>query len=98
MKPNLILLEVMKFLYVLIVGSMVFLFFCLLLDGYCWLVASGWNPLLGSWPIFSGTVASVVYGKWGTTMCLIIGMGSVARIILWDRRPVILDFLVQPSA
>lgn len=90
-------LETAKFIYGLVVGCMVFLFFCLLLDIFCWAVAGGWNPLLVSWPIFSGSVSSVAYGHLGTTVSLVLGMGVVARIILWDRLPVILDIWRQPT-
>jgi hypothetical protein len=90
-----IVLESMKFVYGLFVGGIVFLFFCLLLDVFAWIVGGGWNPLLGSWPIFSGTVAAVVYGGWGIVLCLLMGVGTIARIILWDRTPVFLEFVVQ---
>jgi hypothetical protein len=89
--------EAIKFLYVLLVAGMVFLFFCLLLDLFGWAVGGGWNPLLGSWPIFSGTVSAVVYGSMGTVLALLLGVGAIARIILWDRVPVMLDFLGQPQ-
>jgi hypothetical protein len=90
-----IVLEGLKILYGLFVGGIVFLFFCLLLDVFALTVAGGWNPLLGSWPIFSGTVASVIYGEWGVVLCLLIGVGTIARIILWDRTPFLLAFVVQ---
>jgi hypothetical protein len=89
-------LEAIKFLYSLLVGGIVFLFFCLLLDLFGWVAGGGWNPLLGSWPIFSGTVASVVFGDFVTVSALLLSMGGIARIILWDREPLVLDFLTQP--
>jgi hypothetical protein len=97
MRGQRIVLEVIKFVYVLIVASMVFLFFCLLLDLFTLLVGGGWNPLLGSWPIFSGTVSAVVYGGFWTVASLVLGVGVVGRVILWDRHPVMLDFLGQPD-
>lgn len=92
-----VLLEILKFLYGLVVAGMLFLFLCLILDLYaCW-VGGGWNPLLGSWPIFRGTVGELLYGSWGMIICLLSGLGGIARIVLWQHTPSLLSFLTQPT-
>lgn len=97
MKAQQIVLEILKTMYSFVMAGFVFLFFCLLLDVFGWAVAGGWNPLLGSWPIFSGTVAAVVYGSWGTVLCLGVGVALIARIILWDRTPLLIEIWMQPG-
>ena len=97
MKGNKVLNECLKALYGLVVGGMVFLFFCLMLDVFGVVVAGGWNPLLGSWPIFSGTVGALLYGSWGAVLSLVVGVGAVARIILWDRNPSVIAMMMQPN-
>lgn len=90
-----ILLEIAKWIYGLLVGGMLFLFFCLLLDAVTYWIGSGWNPMLGEWPIFSGTVAAVTYSNAGTVLSLLLGLASIARLVIWDRVPGILDLLVK---
>lgn len=97
MNASRIVLEVVKCAYAMLVASMVCLFFCLLLDLLGFVAGGGWNVLLGAWPIFSGTVAAVVYGSWGTVLCLLIGLGVIARIILWDSMPSLLQLWWQPD-
>ena len=89
------MLECLKWVYAMAVAAMVCLFFCLLLDVLGYVVGGGWNVLMGAWPIFSGTVAAVVYGSWGTVLCLLVGFASIARIILWDSTPSLLQVLWQ---
>lgn len=81
-------------LYVLLVSIVLFLFFGLMLDVFCFLAFGGWNPLLGSWPIFSGTVSSAFYSSGGSVISLIIGFSLMARVILGQNIPTVLLFLV----
>ena len=83
-------MEVAKWIYGLIVGGMVFLFFCLTLDLFCFWIGSGWNPLLGAWPIFAGTVSAVFYSDFVTCILLLLGLAVIARLVIWDRIPGIL--------
>lgn len=91
-------LEIAKFFYTLLVGGMIFLFFCLSLDSFCWIVAGGWNTFLGAWPIFSGTVSVLVYGSWGAVLFLLACYGLICRIVLWDSIPTLLEFLLKPQS
>ncbi len=95
MNGSRVLLEISKCVYAMLVATMVCLFFCLLLDLLGYVVGGGWNVLLGAWPIFSGTVSAVVYGSWGTVLCLLLGLGLIARIILWDSTPSLLTLFWQ---
>ena len=56
-------LELGRYLVFTVVGVVLFLFFTLFLDVVSLVIGGGWNPLLGEWPIFSGTVSAVVYGS-----------------------------------
>ena len=82
-----LLLEIAKWIYGLVMGSMLFLFFCLVLDAVCYWIGSGWNPLLGSWPIFAGTVGAVLYNDVATVVLLVAGLAVIGRLIIWDRVP-----------
>ena len=89
------ILEVCKWIYGALIGATIFLFFCLCLDGFSYWVCSGWNPLLGQWPIFSGTRSVVFYGDRLTLIVLLVGFFGIARLVIWDRVPVMLQFLVK---
>jgi hypothetical protein len=89
------LLEISKWLYGILVGGVICLFLCLLLDVFGYWVGGGWNVLLGAWPVFTSTIAAVLYGSWGTILCLLIGFAVIARIILWDSTPTVLLALWQ---
>lgn len=91
MKQNKYLQELVRWLYVTVVGIVLALFFTLLLDGFCFLAFNGWQPLLGPWPIFSGSVGVVYFGNGWSVLALVIGLGSVGRIMLGDREPVMLS-------
>lgn len=89
-------LEIGKWIYVLVVSTVVFLFFCLFLDLFC-LVFFGWNPLLGAWPIFSGTISLLVYGNPVMVLVLVAALASIARIMLGERIPYLLASLLSSS-
>lgn len=89
------LLELGKWIYGLLVAGMLFLFFCLLLDLFSYWIASGWNPMLGQWPVFSGTVAALGYGSPATVICLVGACAAIARLIIWDRVPGLLQWAVK---
>ena len=89
-------IEIGKWVYVFIVSTVVFLFFCLFLDLFC-LVFFGWNPLLGAWPIFSGTISLLVYGNPAMVLILVLALTSIARIMLGDRIPLLLGNLFSTS-
>jgi hypothetical protein len=91
-------LEIGKFSYALLMSIVLFLFFTLLLDAFCLLAFGSWNSLLGSWPIFSGTVNSAFYSPWAHVLSLVMGQGIMARIILGGRTPYILSFLEKNPA
>lgn len=86
-------LEIAKLLYVTIVGVVLFLFFSLFLDVFCFAVGGGWQPLLGKWPVFGGTVSAAFYSPPGAVISLLLGFGIMARVILGDKTPAMLDFL-----
>lgn len=88
-------LEIAKFLYVTVLSLVLFFFFSLLLDTFCFLAFGGWNPLLGKWPIFTGTVSAGFYSPLGSVISLLLGLGTMARVILDDRVPIALEFLVS---
>lgn len=98
MKTRFYILETLKFFYGLLVGSLVFLFFCLLLDVFCYLLVGGWNAFLGDWPIFSGTVSSMLYGSWTAVAFLLLTYGIICRLVMGKDVPMVLDFLVKPEA
>lgn len=89
------LLETLKFLYGLAVSGVLFLFFCLLLDLFCLWVGGGWDPMLGTWPIFTGTVGIVFYGPSSSSIGLVLGLGIVARLVMWNKVPALLEGLAQ---
>ena len=68
-----------------------FLFFCLFLDLFCFLAFGGWQPLLGQWPIFSGSVSLVFFGDPWKVLLLILGLAGTARIMLGKRVPAVLE-------
>lgn len=86
-------LEILKFIYVLIVSVTLFLFFTLVLDVFCWVTFGGWKPLLGKWPVFSGTVSAALYSPFWHVFSLLLGFGIMARVILGDRTPGLLEGL-----
>ena len=92
-----ITLELAKLAYVLVMGCVLFLFFALLLDAFCVMAFGGWNPLLGSWPIFSGTVSAGLYSPVGSVVSLLIGLMLMARVMLGDRTPGLLLFLTKEN-
>jgi hypothetical protein len=95
MKLSKVLLEFGKWVYGLVMAGMLFLFFCLLLDLFSYWIASGWNPMLGQWPVFSGTVAALGYGSPATVICLLFAAAAIARLMMWDRIPGLLQLAVK---
>lgn len=90
-----IVVEIFKWLYGLFLGCLVFLFLCLLLDVFCYWIGGGWNPLLGEWPIFSGTLVATVYSDGFTVGCLLLGFSAICRLVMWNWVPEILGFLMK---
>ena len=90
--------ELAKWIYGLLIGGMLFLFFCLVLDGISYWIGSGWNPLLGEWPIFSGTVAAIGYGNGWTVGSLLLGVAGISRLLIWDKVPGLLAVWMKPQA
>lgn len=83
--------EIVKWLYVTVVGVVLALFFTLLLDGFCFVAFGGWQPLLGPWPIFSGTIGVVYFGNPWLVLALVAGLGAVGRIMLGEQEPALLS-------
>lgn len=83
------LLELGKWTYGFLWGSLIFLFFCLVLDVIGFWVGSGWNPLLGRWPMFSGTVSAVAYSDGATVFVLMVAFAGICRLVIWDRTPAV---------
>jgi hypothetical protein len=88
-------LEVAKWVYGWWMGAMVFLFFCLVLDFIGYWIGGGWNPLLGQWPIFSGTLSAVFYDAFWRVLLLMLGLACMGRLVIWNRVPGLLGFLVK---
>jgi hypothetical protein len=88
-------LETAKWIYGLLVAGMLFLFFCLVLDLLSYWIGSGWNPLLGQWPIFSGTVAAIGYSNPVMVVSLLLGAAAIARLVIWDQVPGLLSLLMK---
>ncbi len=84
-------LEIAKWLYGLVVSSVIFLFFCLFLDAFCYLIGGGWQPLLGQWPIFSGSISILYFGDPWKVIILILGISGLARIIIGKKVPDLID-------
>lgn len=80
-------LEIAKFIYCTAISALLFLFFTLVLDLIVLLVGGGWNPILGDWPIFSGTISVVYYGDKLMVTTLVICLGWMGRMVLGDRVP-----------
>jgi hypothetical protein len=74
-------IEALRFLLVLGIGLVLFLFFTLILDVIGWVAYGGWNPLLGSWPIFASTVSITFYGGKAAVAILIISYGILCRMV-----------------
>ena len=60
---------------------------------FCLVAFGGWQPLLGKWPIFSGTVSLVYFGDPWKVIVLILGLAGTARIMLGKRVPGLLEAL-----
>jgi hypothetical protein len=86
-------LEVGRFVVFMVVGVVLFLFFTLLLDLVGLVVGGGWNPLLGDWPIFSGTVSAMLYSAKGSVIILLLSFGVLMRLLIGPVTPSILSFL-----
>lgn len=71
-----------------------FLFLCLILDSFCFMVGGGWQPLLGNWPIFSGTISLVYFGSTWKVIFLILGLVGTARIMLGARLPTVIKLML----
>jgi hypothetical protein len=89
-------LELGRYLVFTVVGVVLFLFFTLFLDVVSLVIGGGWNPLLGEWPIFSGTVSAVVYGSKASVVTLILSFGLICRLVAGPVTPVVIAFL-QPK-
>lgn len=90
-------LEIGRYLVFTTVGVVLFLFFTLFLDVVGLFIGGGWNPLLGDWPIFSGTVSAMVYGSKASVITLILSFGVIARLVAGPVTPSIIAFL-EPKA
>lgn len=86
-------LELGRYIVFTTVGVVLFLFFTLFLDVVGLLIGGGWNPLLGEWPIFSGTVSAMVYGSKASVITLILSFGLIARLVAGPVTPSIIAFL-----
>lgn len=88
-------LELARFGICLMMGCLLLLFFTLMLDVVAWISYGGWNPLLGPWPIFAGTVSAAVYGGNGAVITLLISFGLLSRMVAGPVTPSILNFLAR---
>ena len=71
----------------MIIAMVLFLFFCLFLDAFCFLFLGGWQPLVGKWPIFSGSISLFFYADPWKVLILVLGMGGLARILIGKSVP-----------
>lgn len=90
--------EILKWLYLLLLSSVLFLFFCLILDSFCYLVGGGWQPLLGHWPIFSGSISLLYFGSFWKVAFLLFGLIGTARIMLGKRVPALIQLFLNQNA
>ncbi len=79
----------------MVVATVLFLFFCLFLDAFCWICFGGWQPLLGQWPIFSGSVSLAYFGENWKVIILGLGLAGTARIILGKKVPWLVAYLFE---
>ena len=77
------------------VSVIVFLFFCLFLDLFCFLAFGGWNPLLGNWPVFKGTVSILPYDDPWKVLILVLGLAGIARILIGKITPGLITMMFQ---
>lgn len=91
-------LELGRYVVFSTVGVVLFLFFTLFLDVVGLLIGGGWNPLLGDWPIFSGTVSAMVYGSKASVITLVLSFGLIARLVAGPVTPSIIAFLAPKDA
>jgi hypothetical protein len=91
-------LEMGRFVVFTTVAVVMFLFFTLLLDVVGLVLGGGWNPLLGDWPIFSGTVSAVVYSSKLSVAALLVSLGLIARLVAGPETPGIIAFLEPREA
>ncbi len=92
-----IVIEIVRWVYLLLTSGIIFLFFCLLLDLFC-LTFFGWNPLIGPWPIFSGTISAIYYGDILMVLTLILSLGGIARIMVGKRNLIFIEVLFGRQA
>lgn len=90
-------LEIGRFIVFSTVAVVMFLFFSLFLDVVGLVVGGGWNPLLGDWPIFSGTVSAMAYGDKLSVAALVLSLGLIARMVAGPVTPAIIAFLEPKS-
>ena len=88
-----VLREIFTLIYAGAFGMLLLLFFCLVLDVFCGLLF-GWNPLVGTWPIFSGTVSAFVYGEVWLILVLLIGIAGSTRFALGKREIYLIEWLI----
>jgi len=91
-------LEIFKWLYLFLMSAVLFLFFCLILDSFCYLVGGGWQPLLGHWPIFSGSISLLYFGSFWKVACLLLGLVGTARIMLGKRVPMLIQMVFSEES
>lgn len=96
-KPLNLGLEVARLVTFLVMALVFFLFFTLVLDVVGLLVYGGWNPLLGKWPIFSGTISAAIYGSRGAVIALLVSFAFMARMVAGPVTPGFLQFLERKA-
>lgn len=86
-------LEIGRFVLFLAIGLLLFLFLTLVLDVVGYVSFGGWNPHLGSWPIFGSTISVAVFGSKIPLVVLILSYGILCRMIVGPVTPGVLRWL-----
>ncbi len=90
-----LLLELLKFVYSMVLAVAFMLVFAFLLDVVAALVSNGWRDYTGharagDWPITRGTFQRIWLTPWIFIVCLWLGISGIVRAMLGSRTPTFL--------
>lgn len=79
--------EILKFIYCIMLALACILCFALVIDLLSLAIAGGWQWELGKFPAVSGTLRSLSDSGAFYTISLLVGSGSIARMIMGETVP-----------